>query len=370
MQFRLLNLGPIPPLDTQVIFHAVGKGVDAGESPATLVICWPRTDRPGDPPGLVSVGFHQDLAREVDLEYCSREGIPVARRILGGGAVYLDSGQVFYQVVAPRGALPATTREIFEHLLRAPVRTYRWLGIDAEYAPVNDVRTKDGRKVSGNGLGFVGDAVVVSGNLIETFDFERMGRVLRVPDEKFRDKAVKAMRQYLGTIHDLIEGAPPRKEVVEHLVGEFEEVLGGRLVPGELTREERAEMARLREKYRTDDWLFQRDAHPLSPAPGRTLKVTGDVRLHAAAFKSPGGLIRASLLERDGRVEEADLSGDFHLTPREALHELRKRLRGQPADPEALTRVVENFFAESGVDSPGTGAKDFAKALSAALASK
>jgi lipoate-protein ligase A len=36
------------------------------------------------------VGRHQDLSREIRLDYCAQEGIGLARRITGGGALYMD----------------------------------------------------------------------------------------------------------------------------------------------------------------------------------------------------------------------------------------------------------------------------------------
>ena len=45
-------------------------------------------------PPTVLIGRHQDLSREIDLDYCARHGIGTVRRITGGGAIYLDEGQL------------------------------------------------------------------------------------------------------------------------------------------------------------------------------------------------------------------------------------------------------------------------------------
>ncbi len=42
----------------------------------------------------VVVGKHQDVYREIDLDYTMRQGIQVARRYTGGGAVYHDAGNL------------------------------------------------------------------------------------------------------------------------------------------------------------------------------------------------------------------------------------------------------------------------------------
>ncbi len=37
-------------------------------------------------PPTALIGRHQDLSREVDLEYCAADGVGVVRRVTGGGA--------------------------------------------------------------------------------------------------------------------------------------------------------------------------------------------------------------------------------------------------------------------------------------------
>ncbi len=70
----------------------------------------------------VCIGFHQNVEQEVDLAFCREQGIPVFRREVGGGAVYLDGGQLFFQLVlrADDPRVPAP-REVFYRTFLAPV---------------------------------------------------------------------------------------------------------------------------------------------------------------------------------------------------------------------------------------------------------
>lgn len=62
-------------------------------------------------------------------------------------------------------------------------------------------------------------------------------------------------------------------------------------------------------------------------------------------LKVPGGkLLRASSTVRHGRFEEIKITGDFFMHPEEAIEELEKRLKGIPADEEAVRKTVEEFF--------------------------
>ncbi|MFX0094043.1 MAG: biotin/lipoate A/B protein ligase family protein, partial [Candidatus Hodarchaeota archaeon] len=176
-KWRLLVLRGIPGIDTQIIFHAIAQAMtEDPEIPNTLVICWPES-------ALVSCGYHQVIEEEVNLEYCQQVKIPVVRRILGGGAVYLDDGQLFYQFMTYSGTdqIPLQVGSYYEFLLKPVVQTYRELGVEARYAPVNDIVTLNQQKISGNGAGVIEKVQILTGNIIFEFDFEKMARILKVP---------------------------------------------------------------------------------------------------------------------------------------------------------------------------------------------
>ncbi|MBT8101166.1 MAG: lipoate--protein ligase family protein, partial [Gammaproteobacteria bacterium] len=68
-------------------------------------------------PPTALIGRHQDLSAEVDLDYCRANNIGTVRRITGGGAIYLDEGQIGWELVFHRAslgiaALPDLAREI------------------------------------------------------------------------------------------------------------------------------------------------------------------------------------------------------------------------------------------------------------------
>ena len=81
---KLYDLQKVPWYESQLIYHALAKlGQEA------LVLVSPATP-------YVCIGFHQNAIQEVDLEYCKANAIPVFRREVGGGAVYLDGRQLFF----------------------------------------------------------------------------------------------------------------------------------------------------------------------------------------------------------------------------------------------------------------------------------
>ena len=56
-------------------------------------------------PPTALIGRHQALSREVKLDYCRANKVGVVRRVTGGGAIYLDEGQLGWELVFHRATL-------------------------------------------------------------------------------------------------------------------------------------------------------------------------------------------------------------------------------------------------------------------------
>jgi lipoate-protein ligase A len=185
---RVLDFGRADALRSQTLWHAVAYGVSAG-SPPTLSFV-----RPAEP--YVCIGYHRRLD-EVDIDACRARGLPVLRRMVGGGPVYLDDGQLFFQIALPVAAVsPSRTRALRE-LLEPAVAAFRSVGVPADLDANLEVVVGD-QKVCGHGAGQIDDAVVVVGNLIERFDHAAAAAVLRVPRPEARVELTRLMRRYVA----------------------------------------------------------------------------------------------------------------------------------------------------------------------------
>jgi lipoate-protein ligase A len=346
---NLYDLGHVPWLESQLIYHALPRlGMEG------LIFL-----APAEP--YVCLGYHQDAEQEVDLAYCHEAGIPVFRREVGGGAVFLDGQQIFYQLVIHKDnpLAPRDKVEFYERFLAPVVHTYRDLGVDVRYRPINDIITAEGRKISGNGAAEIGDYSILVGNLIVDFDYETMVRVLRVPDAKFRDKVFKSLRENLTTLKRELGEAPPSSVMLDTLLGNFESVLGP-LDPAELPGSVFDKVAELAKTFTSEEWLLKPGKRFRE---GRRVKIAEGVEVTQRVHKAPGGLIRATVEAQQGQIMAVGLSGDFFFYPADKLAELEQYLIG--ATQAEVQGAVEEFYRIHGIESPGVTPCDLVVALGA-----
>lgn len=349
---RLLDLGFVPPVRSQTVYHAVAYAMAPTDTDTIILVS------PTDP--YVCIGCHQDIEREVDLSYCEAKGLPVVRREVGGGATYLDSMQVFTQWIFHRDHLPAGIEERFALHAQPVVETYHALDIPAYYRPVNDIQVA-GKKIGGMGAARIGIAEVLVTSLMFDFDIESMTRVLKVSSEKMRDKVHQGLRQYMTTLISELGHAPDREMVKALYVDRCRSALDREIVPGVLTENEEMMARQLDERFMTADWLYQQAKLRQS-----SVKIHQDVVVVEADHKAPGGLIRITARLREERIEELSISGDFTLLPTTALCELEKATCGLAAERDLLLEAIRAVYTSLDIQSPGVTPEDFTQAILAA----
>ncbi len=239
----------VSPVRSQTVYHAVGYAMKE-DTPDTIILVSPHTP-------YVCIGYHQDIEKEVDLEFCKAHGLPVYRREVGGGAVYLDNGQLFTQWIFHRENLPASLEERFKLYIDPLVATYRALGINATHRPINDVHV-NGKKIGGTGAAQIGSAEVVVGSLMYTFDKKTMSQVLKVPSEKMRDKIFESLEAYMTTMTEQLGYTPDRAQVKDLYMQKVSEALGVEVNEGAWTPEEEAMAVDLDARFISDDCVYQK----------------------------------------------------------------------------------------------------------------
>jgi len=263
--FRLLDPGEVSGPRSQALYHGVARTM-AEAAPDTVILCHPAST-------CFCVGHHQDPEAELDLAFCRAAGYPVLRREIGGGAVLLDRDQLFYQVIVHASRAPLRVDAIYARFLAAPMATLRELGLEARLEGTNEIEVR-GRRIAGTGGGRIGDAMVLTGNLLFDFPYDLMTRAWRAPSPAFRTLAGQALRDSLTTLRRELGFIPDRKQVAERLARAFGDTVGRPLERGALTAREEAAVA-------------EAEAELLAPAveapavrPPRALKIARGVYVH------------------------------------------------------------------------------------------
>ncbi|MFZ5555379.1 MAG: lipoate--protein ligase family protein [Pseudomonadota bacterium] len=346
--WRVLDTGLRPAAENLAFNRALLEARQAGESVPTLRFLRFK------PSALL--GYHQSAEQELNLDFCHEHGITVQRRITGGGAIYMDETVLGWELYLTRRELGlADMAAVARRICEAAARGLRTLGVDAAYRPRNDIEV-DGRKISGTGGAFDGDALMYQGTLLIDFDVERMLRALRIPAEKLSDKGIAAARDRVINLAALLGEVPPLETIRARLTEAFAAEFGVAFVPGDLIEAEDARYRQALAEMDHPDWVHLL-ARPLADMP-----------MLEAAEKFPGGLVRASVaFDAAGRrVKQVWFTGDFFVQPRRLVADLEAHLRDVALDD--LEARVGAFFSARSADLLQLDPLSFARVIRSAVA--
>ena len=306
------------------------------------------------------VGRHQALSQEVNVDYCRANGIGLARRMTGGGAIYRDEGQFGFELVFNRETLGlGNLGDLAKAICEAAATGLQRLGVKALYRPRNDIEV-DGRKISGTGGFFDGDTLFYQGTILLRLDPALMLGALNVPAAKLAKHGAASADRRVVTLSELApEAAADPARVKAALLAGFAEKLGVEPIAGEITAEEEAMAQKaFDEEIGTEEFLREIDA----PA--------ADASVRSASAQSAGGTISAHLRidgPRQSRIRELLLTGDFFVTPPRIVMDLEAALRGVECEHAHAATLA--FFAKAEYGILSAKPEDFAAVIAQAAGS-
>jgi lipoate---protein ligase len=155
-------------------------------------------------PHAVSLGFFQSAEQELDLGECKKQGVDVVRRLTGGGAVFHDK-EITYSLIIPESSqVPKDILESYNFICGAIVQALKSLGLCAKFHPINDILV-NGKKISGNAQTRRNGIILQHGTILLDVDVDKMFSLLRVPDEKLRDKGIVSAKERVTSLKSEIE---------------------------------------------------------------------------------------------------------------------------------------------------------------------
>ncbi|QBG49132.1 lipoate--protein ligase family protein [Verrucomicrobia bacterium S94] len=150
----------------------------------------------------VVMGKNQNPWKECRLDLMEKEGVPLARRISGGGTVYHDAGNLNYCVITGREEYCES--DAYQLVFQA-LETF---GIRAEKTGKSNLSV-NGRKFSGNAFAFRKGRVMHHGTLLLETDLKRLGRYLGSMLDGIETHAISSVPAEVANLgvsrHDLAE---------------------------------------------------------------------------------------------------------------------------------------------------------------------
>ena len=303
-------------------------------------------------PRCVLLGYHQLLEEEIRVDYCLSNGIDINRRITGGGGLFFDESQLGWEIICHRDFFEANipNLKLFKILCEPIVTALRNLGLESKFRPRNDIEI-NGRKISGTGGTESGDAFLFQGTMLTDFDVNTMLRALRIPIEKLKAKEIDSVKERVTCLKWELGYTPTIDTIKKAVADAFERHLGIKLIPGDLTVEEKMLFEEKLKYFRSPDWINK--VH----SPFRKKDII------RAGYKSEYGMVRftmsVDLMAK--RIREILITGDFISFPSKALYNLEALLRGEQFDKNNIHFIIKKYFEDGHIVIDGMTFDDFIK---------
>jgi lipoate---protein ligase len=164
------------------------------------------------------VGRNQNPWKECHIQNMERDGVHLARRRSGGGAVYQDLGNTNFTFLSPRsGYSKERNMGIIIHALKK-------LGVSAECSGRNDILCGS-KKISGSAFKLAHDRAFHHGTMLLSVDMSAMPKYLNPNKLKLESKGVKSVQARVMNLTELVPGLS-HEEICENIRESFEEEYG------------------------------------------------------------------------------------------------------------------------------------------------
>jgi lipoate-protein ligase A len=169
----------------------------------------------------IVLGRSAKAEKELYLENCLADGVPINRRSGGGGTVVLSPGVIILSI-AGRSVLPYHLREHMLGVNNGIIEVLHDLGVRSlSHEGISDIALKE-KKILGSSLYRSGDLVLYQGSLLLNPDLGLMDRYLKQPEKQPEYRRGRPHGGFVTSLH--LEGyGISAAELVTHLRKRFED---------------------------------------------------------------------------------------------------------------------------------------------------
>jgi len=234
-------------------------------------------------PPAVSLGYFQDLQKEIDVDVCLDMGIDIVRRPTGGKAVLHDKELTYSFIIRENHPLVNNSiLETYKKISGGMIRGLSYLGVAAELVPLrekSEIHHSDfksicfsvpsqyevqveGKKIVGSAQVRKREIVLQHGSLLIELEKDKLFSVFNFPSAQIRERF--KTRFNATSLEEILKRKINFSELSEILPRGFEKEFGVRLLEGKLTeQEEKISKELLENKYLTYEWNYERKSNQL-----------------------------------------------------------------------------------------------------------
>jgi lipoate-protein ligase A len=247
-----------------------------------------------------------------------QDGVVLARRKSGGGAVYQDLGNSCFTFLTSRKDydIPRNTSII--------VNALKHFNIHAEPTGRNDI-TVGGRKVSGSAFKLTHDRAFHHGTLLMNVDLNALERYLNPNKEKLKSKGVASVKARVVNMKELNNDIC-HETVVPQLVDSFFKTYDSSCEIEYLDAKQLAQISSLNkyyEEYKDWDWRF-----------GKTPDFS-----HSLERRFDWGIMDVNFEASGGKITDVKVFSDS-LYP-QMIEEVQMSLKGASYDKQGVSGAIE-----------------------------
>ena len=258
MQLRLIDTGFNDAFANMAIDEALAINC---KEPILRIYQWK--------PKAVSIGYNQNMQKEINSEFCRKNNIDVVRRITGGKAVFHEN-ELTYSFIIPEklNLLPQNIVESYKIIANALVIALKKIGINANIRKINEKintpicfnssswheLTVNGRKISGSAQRRFEGKMLQHGPISIDFDYKTNSLLFKSNNEIDN---IDNLKKRITSISNELNKEIDIKKLKDALRHGFEKNFDFGIVADSLNNDEKLLATKLlKEKYLTDEWNY------------------------------------------------------------------------------------------------------------------
>ncbi|MFW9767422.1 MAG: biotin/lipoate A/B protein ligase family protein [Candidatus Thorarchaeota archaeon] len=196
----------------------------------------------------VVIGRFQCVHKEINLDYCKKNDISIARRFTGGGTVYQDMGNLNFSICVDKREkyVPASLKEIYERFIGGLANGLQSIGIPAEYDPVRSCIRIRSMKITGTAGWLKRGVAFLHGTLLVSANLKKLRECLNPPEnqtvylrDRSRIRCTESKRDNVTNIEDAVRDCPSLDEIKHTVIEGVKTISGQSVERGRLTKEEK-----------------------------------------------------------------------------------------------------------------------------------